>query len=133
MDLYTDSIRDKPMQLLDPNDTDRSQDQDEDKFGPGQRLFEHGDFNEEADMKEFSELLSRVSTKVLWKELMTHQQRMLATAFWEACNYGGKPKPGDFKNVEDKRVYGEWVLMIDHARQVEEAKKRGKLGKTGTS
>ena len=58
---------------------------------------------------------------------MTPQQRLSATAFWEATNYGGRPKPGDFQHMEDKRLYAEWILKIDHRKQWETAKKRGKL------
>lgn len=131
MNLYTDSIRDESLQMLEPNDASGRKDQDQDQLRPGQRfLEEHGDFVDDADMKEFSELLSRVSTKVLWRELMTHQQQLLAKSLWEACNYGGKPKPGDLKNMEDKRIYAEWVLRMDHRQQLETARKKGKLVQT---
>lgn len=79
------------------------------------------------DMDEFNQLLAKVSTDVLWKVLMTAQQRMLATALWEACNYGGKPKPENFKNMEKKREYAEWVLRIDHRQQWNKAQKTVKL------
>lgn len=79
------------------------------------------------DMDEFSELLSKVSTDVLWKVLMTSQQQLIAKALWEACNYGGKPKPGDFKYMEKKREYAEWVLKIDHRQQWNNFQKTVKL------
>lgn len=85
------------------------------------------------DMKEFSELIARVPTKVLWSELLTHQQRMFATALWEACNYGGKPKPGDLQHMEQKRDYAEWVLRMDHRRQWNNFKKTLSYGEIRSS
>jgi len=82
-----------------------------------------GDHVEECtDMDEFNQLLATVSTEVLWKILMTAQQRMLATALWEACNYGGKPLPGNFRDMEDKRMYYEWVLRTEHRKQWKNSK-----------
>jgi len=49
---------------------------------------------------------------------------MIAQSLWEACNYKGKPTPGQFKDIEPKRDYLEWVLRIDHERQWQEALKR---------
>tara|TARA_R100000458_G_scaffold13390_1_gene11173 strand:+ start:430 stop:756 length:327 start_codon:yes stop_codon:yes gene_type:complete len=69
------------------------------------------------DMEEFSKLLKSVPEDILFNELATHQQRLLAQSLWEACNYGGKPKPGNFKDMEPKRDYLEWVLRIDHEDQ----------------
>ena len=79
------------------------------------------------DMDEFSQLLSKVSSDVLWKVLMTSQQRLIAKALWEACNYGGRPNPGDFKYMEKKREYAEWVLKIDHRQQWNKSQKTVKL------
>jgi hypothetical protein len=82
-----------------------------------------GDHVEECtDMDKFNQLLAMVSTEVLWKILMTAQQRMLATALWEACNYGGKPLPGNFRDMEDKRMYYEWVLRMEHRKQWKNSK-----------
>ena len=110
--------------MLNADDAKGAKDQDQQKLGNGDRSF-HVD--ECTDMDEFSQLLSKVSTDVLWKVLMTAQQRMLATALWEACNYGGKPKPGDFQYMEKKRDYAEWVLKIDHRQQWNKDKKPVKL------
>ena len=110
--------------MLDTNNSQGSQDQDQkqlsDSNWPGHK-------EECTSMDEFSLLLSKVSTDVLWKTLMTQQQRLMATALWQACNYGGRPKPGDLQHMEKKRDYAEWVLRIDHRQQVEKAKKQGKL------
>lgn len=110
--------------MLDTNSSQRSQDQDQEQLG-----IRHGLLHKEdcTSMDEFSLLLSKVSTDVLWKTLMTQQQRLMATALWQACNYGGRPKPGDLQHMEKKRDYAEWVLRIDHRQQVEKAKKQGKL------
>lgn len=106
-------------------DTGRDQDQEQEKLGNGDGTLEHE--MESTDMEEFSRLLAKVSTDVLWNVLMTHQQRIFATALWQAANYGGRPKPQDLKHMEKKRVYAEWVLRIDHQEQWEKAKKQGKL------
>ena len=110
--------------MLHTNNSQGPQDQDQEQLG-----IRHGLLHKEdgTSMDEFSLLLSKVSTDVLWKTLMTQQQRLMATALWQACNYGGRPKPGDLRHMEKKRDYAEWVLRIDHRQQVEKAKKQGKL------
>ena len=124
MNFYSDSIVNKPVEMLESNDAEGSQDQDQAQLSPSDRPF-HGSFS--PFKEEFSELLSKVSTKVLRSELMTHQQRMIARALWQACNYGGRPKPGDLKNMEPERKYCEWVLQIDHEQQWKNAQKSVKL------
>jgi hypothetical protein len=124
MDFYSDSIVNKPVEMLEPNDAKGSQDQDQEQFSPGDCAF-HSSFS--PFKEEFSELLSKVSTKVLRSELMTYQQRMIARALWQACNYGGRPTPGDLKNMEPERKYCEWVLQIDHEQQWKKAQKSVKL------
>lgn len=109
--------------MLDPDKAKGTKDENQNKLCPGDGLF-HGVCT---DMDEFSELIAKVPKKVLFYDLMTYQQRLSATALWEACNYGGRPKPGDLRYMEDKRAYAEWVLKIDHQKQWETAKKRGKL------
>ena len=110
--------------MLKANEAKGSQNQDQDQLSVSDVAF-HESYSPYKE--EFSELLSKVSTKVLRSELMTHQQRMLARALWEACNYGGRPTPGDLKNMEPERKYCEWVLQIDHEQQWKNAKKSVKL------
>jgi hypothetical protein len=69
--------------------------------------------------KDFNDLLKAMSTKTMLS-LMSTQQKNLAKAMWQACNWGGKPLPKDFKAVEDVRDYYELVLMMEHQRQWEE-------------
>tara|TARA_R100000781_G_scaffold88921_1_gene54720 strand:- start:1139 stop:1465 length:327 start_codon:yes stop_codon:yes gene_type:complete len=69
------------------------------------------------DSEEFSKLLKSLPEELLFGELSTQQQRQFAQSLWEACNYGGRPKPGNFKDMEPKRDYLEWVLRIDHEQQ----------------
>jgi hypothetical protein len=69
--------------------------------------------------EDFKDLLKAMSTKTMLS-LMSTQQRNLANSLWEASNFGGRPKPGDFKHLEPKRDYYELVLMMDHQRQWEE-------------
>jgi hypothetical protein len=111
--------------MADTTDDGGHQDQEQKKLGNGDGTLEHE--MESADMEEFSRLLAKVSTDVLWNVLMTQQQRIFATALWQAANYGGRPKPQDLKHMEKKRVYAEWVLRINHQEQWKKAKKQGKL------
>jgi len=111
--------------MLDPDDAKGAENQDQQKFCNSKGTRFHVD--KCTDMDEFSELLSKVSTDVLWKVLMTSQQRLMAKALWEACNYGGRPKPGDLKHMEKKREYAEWVLKIDHRQQWNKPQKTVKL------
>jgi hypothetical protein len=124
MNFYSDSIVNKPVEMLEPNNAEGSQDQDQAQLSPSDRPF-HGSFS--PFKEEFSELLSKVSTKVLRFELMTYQQRIIARALWQACNYGGRPTPGDLKNMEPERKYCEWILQIDHEQQWKKAQKSVKL------
>jgi hypothetical protein len=110
--------------MLDPDDAKGAEDQDQQEFCNCDRTL-HVDAC--TDMDEFSQLLSKVSTDVLWKVLMTYQQRLIAKALWEACNYGGRPKPGDFKHMGKKREYAEWVLKMDHRQQWNKSQKPVKL------
>ena len=103
-------------------DSNGTQCNNQDKFGPSDRTFEHK-FSS-PHMEEFSRFLKTVPEKILREELTTYQQRMIAQSLWEACNYKGKPTPGQFKDVEPKRNYLEWVLRIDHERQWQEALKK---------
>ena len=76
------------------------------------------------DSEEFSKLLKSLPEELLFGELSTPGQRQFAQALWEASNYGGKPKPGNFKDMEPKRDYLEWVLRMDHEKQWCEALKK---------
>ena len=100
--------------MLSPDKAQRSQDQDEQKLSVSDVAAHDEDC---PYMDEFNQLLAKVSTKVLWFELMTYQQRLSATALWEACNYGGKPTPGDLRHMEPKRDYAEWILRMEHQKQ----------------
>jgi hypothetical protein len=110
--------------MLDTDDTQGAEEQNQQKLGNCDRTFHE---NACTDMEEFNQLLAKVSTKVLWSELMTYQQRLSAKALWEACNYGGKPTPGDLRHMEPKRNYAEWVLRMDHRQQWNKFQKTVKL------
>jgi hypothetical protein len=143
MDFYSDSIVDEPDQMLSTNNSKGSKDQDQQKFRVG-----NGPFHRSCSphIQEFSELIQKVSTKVLKYTLLTNQQRLLAGAMWEAQNYGGSEskcikrlqelygsqwrsmtKLAD--HMEPVRTYYELVLLLDHERQWAEATKTVKLHK----
>lgn len=95
--------------------SDRNKKQNKQQFSPSDSSIH----NEKCspDSEEFSKLLKSMPEELLFKELSTQQQRQFAKALWEAANYGGKPKPGNFKDIEPKRNYLEWVLKIEHEKQ----------------
>jgi len=112
MHFYADSIRNKPVQMLNTDHTRGEQNQQQEKLGPSQRLFH----SSSPFKQEFSALLESLSTKAL-EYLMTSQQKNMAKALWEACNYGNRPKPENFKDMEPLRDYQIWVLAIEHEQQ----------------
>jgi hypothetical protein len=75
---------------------------------------------------EFSALLTKMSIKTM-EMLLTQQQKQLAVALWEACNYGGRPKPENMRDMEPVRLYYEWVLKTENTKQWKIAQKSGKL------
>ena len=75
---------------------------------------------------EFSALLAKMSIKTM-EMLMTQQQKQLAVALWEACNYGGRPKPENMRDMEPLRLYYEWVLRMENTKQWKIAQKSVKL------
>ena len=109
--------------MLSSNDAQGSQNQNQEKFCNCNRSA-HGE--DSPVWEHFNELLSLMSTKTM-VQLLTTQQKNLALALWEACNYGGKPLPGNFSDMEDKRIYYEWVLRMEHRKQWKNAKKFAKL------
>ena len=133
--------------MLNSTDEKRAESDDQDKFSPGQttRHDEKYPF-----ITEFSEFISTVSMDALKYTLMTHPQRIMAQAFWEAHNYGGSrekcikhlkeiygPKWHKLTRLEDHmddpRQYYEYVLILDHQRQWDERKKFAKLRQTKDS
>ena len=112
MHFYADSIRNKPVQMLNTDHTRGEQNQQQEKLGPSQRLFH----SSSPFKQEFSALLESLSTKAL-EYLMTNQQKNMAKALWEACNYGNRPKPENYRDMEPLRNYQIWVLAIEHERQ----------------
>jgi len=96
--------------------------EDEDQLSPGNRSLEH--CSKSPYIEDLSKLLKTVPDKILFWELATRQQRMLARSLWEACNYKGQPKPGQFQDMEPERKYLEWVIRMDHDRQWREAQKK---------
>jgi hypothetical protein len=144
---YTDSIRDKPVQMLNSNVSNRAENDDQDQFSPCQSFTHDGKY---PFIHEFSEFISGVSMKALKYQLMTHPQRILAQALWEANNYGGSKEkcikhlkeiygPSWHKmttikdHMEDFRPYCEFVLLLEHRKQWDERKKLAKLQQTHDS
>lgn len=124
VDLYTDSICDKPVQMLDPSESKREQQDNKKQFGPGDGTFGHGVCT---DMDEFSELLSRVSTMVLWFQLMREDQRKQCRLRWRIVNLMSTKLPKEPEELELLRPYALKVVKEDHVAQWEKAARDGKL------
>lgn len=127
--------------MLNPDHAKWTQDQDEEQLGVGDRPL-HGE--KYPFIEEFSNFLTTVPTKGLKHTLMTHQQRLLAKALWEAENYGGSkekcikhltelygPHWRSVTRLEDhmveERAYCEYVLILDHMKQWDKHRKLAKL------
>jgi hypothetical protein len=95
-------------------------------------------------IEEFSEFLSSVSTQALKYKLMTYQQRLFAKALWEAENFGGSRSKCEARLKEiygfnwksitkvadhmvPEREYCEYVLILEHQKQWNEAQQKAKL------
>lgn len=138
---YTDSIGDESVQMLHSDHTQGAKDQNQEELGISDRSLHDEKY---PFIEEFSEFLSSVPTSALKYTLMTYQQRLLATALWEASNYGGSkekcikhltelygPKWRTVTKIEDHmeedRVYCEYVLILEHMRQWDKREKLAKL------
>ena len=109
--------------MLDTDDSKRTQNQDQEQLSNSDVAL-HGD--NISYKTEFSALLAKMSIKTM-EMLWTRQQKQLAVALWEACNYGGRPKPENMRDMEPVRLYYEWVLKIENTKQWKIAQKSGKL------
>ena len=103
-------------------DASRKKKDNEDQLCPGNTSIKHR--SKSPYIEDLSKLLKTVPDKILFQELSTRQQRMLARSLWEACNYKGQPKPGQFQDMEPEREYLEWVIRMDHDRQWQQAQKK---------
>ena len=138
---YTDSIGDKPVQMLSTCPTKGDKDQKSQKLRDCDRSA-HGD--KYPYIEEFSEFIATVSTKSLKYQLMTYQQRLMAKALWEAMNFGGSkekciehltkiygPRWRELttfeEHMEEERVYCEYVLILDHMKQWDKHQKLATL------
>lgn len=130
--------------MLNSGNTERTQDQNQKKLGPGQMAFLAFHGEQYPFIEEFSEFLANVSTQALKTQLMTRQQRLLAKAIWEAENYGGseakckenlKERYGHRwyqvttidEHMAPERDYCIYVLLLEHQRQWQLYHKKCKL------
>lgn len=109
--------------MLDTDDSKGTQNQDQEQLGDSDVALHE---NNSLYKTEFSALLAKMSIKTM-EMLLTQQQKQLAVALWEACNYGGRPKPENMRDMEPIRLYYEWVLRMENTKQWKIAQKSGKL------
>jgi hypothetical protein len=117
--------------MLKTHKSQRSQDENQNKFSPGDRPLHDKCY---PYLNEFSELISGVSIDALKYKLMTYQERLMAEAMWAANNYGGSTAncakqlkevygPRWYKvtsveeHMEPVRTYYEYVLILSHQNQ----------------
>ena len=133
---YSDSIGDKPVQILSSPDTQRAEDQNQQELSICDRPTHKDKY---PFIEEFSEFISSVSIESLKYKLMTQQQRSIAEAFWAAENYGGDSRKCEKRleeiygkdwytvtklsdHMAELREYYEYVLILEHQRQWENSK-----------
>mgnify|MGYP003150353596 CR=1 FL=1 len=126
--------------MLNPNDTNGEKRQNEEQLSISDGSTHD---NKYPFLTEFSDLISNLSIKEL-KPLLTHQQRMFATALWEAENYGGSiekckkrlkelhgPNWHHVVSIKDHMAdiceYYRLVLLIDHKIQWDKYKNSAKI------
>lgn len=143
-DFYTDSIRDKPIQMLGTTVDQRAEDKNQDKLGPGQFSSHEKKY---PFIDEFSEFIASVPMEALKYKLMTYQQRQTAKAHWEAHNYGGsvdrcikhlneiygphwRTITTIAQHMDEQRPYYEYVLLLDHQQQWNKLQGLAKLQQT---
>ena len=74
-------------------------------------------------VKEFSELISTVSTKILKTVLLTPEQENLAQSLW-AANKSKQQLDSSYKpKINTLREYYEKVLLLDHKKQWDDHEK----------
>ena len=127
--------------MLNSTENQGGQSNDQDELRPSQLPLHEENY---PFIEEFSEFIASVSMDSLKYKLMTHPQRIMANALWEAQNYGGSkekcikhlkeiygPKWYEMttlaQHMDDPRPYYEFVLLIEHRRQWDERKKLAKL------
>jgi len=109
--------------MLKTNDSKGSQNHNQEQLGNSEVTLHENNIPYKT---EFSALLAKMSIKTM-EMLLTQQQKQIAVALWEACNYGGRPKPENMSDMEPLRLYYEWVLRMEHTKQWKIAQKSGKL------
>ena len=80
-------------------------------------------------VKEFSELISNVSTKILKTVLLTPEQENLAQSLWGA-NRSKQQLDSSYKpKINTLREYYEKVLLIEHKKQWDDYQKSATIYK----
>ena len=108
------------MQMLNSNITNRQKDED-------QKQLSISDWSTHKTkypfVKEFSELIANVPTKILKTVLMTPEQENLAQSLWGA-NRSKQQLDSSYKpKINTLREYYEKVLLTDHKKQWDDHEK----------
>ena len=108
------------MQMLNSNITNRKKDNDQKQLSISNRSTHE---NKYPFVKEFSELISTVSTKILKTVLLTPEQENLAQSLW-AANRSKQQLDSSYKpKINTLREYYEKVLLLDHKKQWDDHEK----------
>ena len=108
------------MQMLNSNISKRCEDKNQKQLSISNRSSHE---NKYPFVKEFSELISIVSTKILKTVLMPPEQENLAQSFW-AANRSKQQLDSSYKpKINTLREYYERVLLLDHKKQWDDHEK----------
>ena len=112
--------------MLDSDITKRKKNQNQQQLSISDGSFHNKQY---PFLKEFSELISNVSTKILKTVLLTPEQENLAQSLW-AANRSKQQLDSSYKpKINTLREYYEKVLLIDHRKQWDDHEKSAIIDK----
>jgi len=114
------------MQMLNSNITKRKKDNDQQQLSISDWSTHKTKY---PFVKEFSELISNVSTKILKTVLLTPEQENLAQSLWEATRSKQQLDSSYKPKINTLREYYERVLLIDHKKQWDDHEKSATICK----
>ena len=114
------------MQMLNSNITNRKKDKDQEQLSISDWSTHKTKY---PFVKEFSELISIVSTKILKTVLLTPGQENLAQSLW-AANRSKQQLDSSYKpKINTLREYYDKVLLLDHIKQWDDHEKSATIYK----
>ena len=116
--------------MLHSHKTERHQNQNQKEFGVCDRAAHE---NQYPFLHDFSQLIATMPIKDLKNDLLTEQQRQLATTLWEASRSKRQCDPTYKPQIKKLRDFYERLLIIDHKKQWDEYWKSASIRKDKSS